>query len=287
MTKRKCKIVAEGCCNHMGDFDIAIEMTKIAKICGADYIKWQKRTPELAVPSEWHNMPHPNQSNAFGNTYLEHRKNLEFTIDQHFKLKEEAEKIGIGYSCSVWDELSANEIIELNPDFIKIPSAMNANVPLIEHIIDKYKNQIHISTGMMTIEEKNNLASLIKKYQNRFVVYHTTTEYPCKFEHLYLKEIENLRNNFDIIGYSGHNYGIAADIAALTLGVSWIERHFTLDRTWKGTDQAASLEPDGLRRLCRDVDAIEKALQYKTEDMTMEENKQRGKLKIIKNHSLQ
>lgn len=282
---RKCKIVAEGCCNHMGNIEIAKEMTRIAKICGADYIKWQKRKPEISVPEHYHNEPHPNPANSFGNTYLEHRKNLEFSMEQHIELMKEANKNGIGYACSVWDIPSAQEIISLNPDFIKIPSAMNSNVPLLEYVFNNYKNKIHISTGMMTIEEKNNLKNfIIDKNPDQFVIYHTTTEYPCPFDHLYLLEISNLKNTFKHVGYSGHNYGIAADIATLTLGASWIERHFTLDRTWKGTDQAASLEPEGLRKLCRDIASVEKSLAYRENEMTKEEYFQRNKLKIVKNH---
>lgn len=259
-------------------------MIKMAKICGADYIKWQKRNPVESVPKEWHNKPHPNSSNAFGSTYLEHRINLEFTLDQHKELKKVSEEVGIGYSCSVWDMTSADEIKLLNPDFIKIPSAANTHLQMIQMLFDTYKGDLHISLGMMTSQERDNLFNFLEKYPNRYknrvVIYHTTTEYPCSFDHLYLREIENLKKLFPVVGYSGHNYGIAADVVAYALGASWIERHFSLDRTSKGTDHAASLEPDGLRRLCRDIVAMQKALNFKEKAMTDVEESQRSKLKI-------
>jgi len=278
--KKSCKIVAEGCCNHLGKLDVAIEMIKMAKICGADYIKWQKRNPVESVPKEWHNKPHPNQSNAFGSTYLEHRVNLEFSLDQHKELKKVSDDIGIGYSCSVWDMTSAAEIASLNPDFIKIPSAANTCLNILSMLFKSYDGDLHISLGMMTKLERENLFVFLENYKDRVVIYHTTTEYPCPFDHLYLREVENLKKMFPVVGYSGHNYGIAADVIAYSLGASWIERHFSLDRTMKGTDHAASLEPDGLRRLCRDIVAIEKALKFKEKDMTDMEESQRSKLKI-------
>lgn len=274
------KIVAEGCCNHLGKIEVAKEMTKVAKLCGANYIKWQKRNPVESVPKDWHNRPHPCPVNSFGETYLDHRIALEFTIDQHKLLKEISDEIGIGYACSVWDKTSLLEISQINPSFIKIPSAANLNFDLIQESLEVFDGDIHISLGMTSRSDRKRILSFIQNNNKRFVVYHTTTEYPCPFEHLFLQEISLLKEQHDRVGYSGHNYGIAADIAAMTLGASWCERHFTLDRTAKGTDHAASLEPDGLRRLCRDVKSVSKALRYKGNDMTEIERVQSKKLRI-------
>jgi len=281
-THPKCTIVAEACCNHAGDFDRAIEMIEVAKLCGADFVKFQKRCPEESVPEHWHNQPHPNPVHAYGDTYLEHRKALEFTIDQHAKLKERCDNLNIGYSTSVWDMTSAEEVMDLNPPFIKIPSAMNTHYEMLEYIYMNYEGQVHISMGMTTDEEKTKIKYNINPFLTRTVIYHTTTEYPVPFERLHLKEVEWLQKLFPIVGYSGHNYGIAADVAAYTLGAQWIERHFTLDRTAKGTDNAASLESDGLRRLCRDVKAVQKALAYRDKEITDNEMKQRDKMKFSK-----
>ena len=283
----QCKspyVVAEGCCNHMGDLELAKEMTRVAKLCGSDYIKWQKRDPHESVPKEWQTRPHPNPAHAFGETYLEHRLNLEFSTEQHQELRDYAKEMGIGYAVSVWDETSAAAMISLAPSFIKIPSAANLNFDLLNFVVSNYSGDIHLSLGMTDHKQRERIlsyvsASFVELGHDRFVIYHTTTEYPCAFEHLYLREIGRLKNKFNTVGYSGHNYGIAADIAAITLGADWVERHFTLDRTFKGGDHSASLEPDGLRKLCRDVKNVYKALEYKPDDMTEEEQTQSKKLR--------
>lgn len=282
MEYKKCNVVAECCCNHMGRIAVAMEMIKTAKLCGADFVKFQKRHCETAIPKHWHNKPHPNPVNAFGETYLEHRQALEFSIDQHYHLMDYAENVvSIGYSCSVWDEISAREIIELGPECIKVPSACNMNWSLLDLLYSNFDGDIHISLGMTEPQEREKIYKYLDgDIKSRTVVYWTTTEYPVPFERLYLREIENLTKIFPRVGFSGHNYGIAADIVAYTLGVEWDERHFTLDRTWKGTDQAASLEADGLRRLCRDMKAIHKVLTFKDVAITDIEKENREKLRV-------
>ncbi len=279
---RQCKVVAEiGCC-HAGSMARAKSLIRLARLAGADYVKLQKRNPIESVPKEWHDRPHPNKIFAYGETYLEHRLALELDIDQHKELKEFCELAGIGYACSVWDLTSAREIIGLSPDFIKIPSAFNSNFVLIQKILDEFNGDIHISLGMSTEEEREGLdefLSLPFTLRNRIVIYHCTSEYPCPFEHLYLLEIENLKDfPAKSLGFSNHGYGIAADIVAYTLGVTWIERHFIDDRTFRHTDASASLEPDGLRRLCRDLKAISSSLAYKG-GLSDEELEQREKLR--------
>jgi sialic acid synthase len=280
MEYKKCKVVSELCCNHGGDIDMAKEMIISSKLCGADYVKFQKRNPIKAVPIKMHNQSHPCPIHSFGETYLEHRKNLEFTIDQHRHLKRYCEEVGIGYSSSVWDEDSAFDIISLNPDFIKVPSAMNENYFLLDTIFNNYKRDVHVSLGMIGKKEKEELFEYLKDKKNRVVIYQTTSSYPVKFEELYLMEIVELKKNFKKVGYSGHHLGIAVDISAYTLGAEWIERHFTLDRTAKGTDNSASLELSGLQKLCRDLKACYKSLDYKKIDFTFDEEKNRNKLKI-------
>jgi len=276
----KCHIVAEAGCNHLGNFDIAKKMVKSIKLAGADFVKFQKRKPELAVPKCIQNKPHPCPVHAFGETYLEHRKFLELTIEQHAELADMCGILNIGYSCSVWDEVSAREIISLEPAYIKVPSPINNNFNLLDILFNEYEGNIHISLGMTTEKEKKDLFNYIDPFKERCIVYWTTSDYPVRFKELFLLEIKKLINIFPHVGYSGHNLGIAVDIAAYTLGCSWIERHFTLDRTWKGTDQAASLEPLGLQKLCRDLKAVQKALAFKNVEMTDGEMKNREKLKF-------
>ena len=259
---KKPKVIAEIGCNHKGDIKLAKELIKVAKIySNADIAKFQKRNNKELLTTEQYNAPHPNPINSYGDTYGAHREFLEFDLDQHKELKNYCEEINIEYSTSVWDIISAKEITSLNPRLIKIPSACNNNSPMLEWLCDNYEGEIHISTGMTTKLEIENIFNLIKKKgRNKdLVLYNCTSGYPVPFEDVCLLEILDLvdkySNNVKEIGFSGHHLGIAIDVAAYTLGASYIERHFTLDRTWKGTDHSASLEPEGLRKLVRNVKA--------------------------------
>ena len=284
---RMPKVIAEIGCNHMGDFDIAKELIRLAKECGADYAKFQKRNPKELLDNNQYNAPHPEPWQSYGDTYGAHREFLEFTVEQHAHLKSYAESIGIGYSASVWDITSASELIGLNPDFIKIPSASNTNFALLEILRDTYNGDIHVSVGMTTSDETEKMVSFFEQTnsaKNRLVLYSCTSGYPIQFSEICLLEINKLYQQFGErvkeIGFSGHHLGIAADIAAYTLGARWIERHFTKDRTWKGTDHAASLEVPGLQKLVRDLHHMQQALQYKHEDILPVEQAQRNKLKF-------
>jgi N-acetylneuraminate synthase len=278
------KVVAEIGAVHLGQMERAKELASLAKLCGADYVKFQKRNPEESVPESIKHKPHPNQIFAYGPTYLEHRKALEFSIEQHLELMSYCQGIGIKYSSSVWDMTSAKEIVSLNPDFIKIPSACNQNFKILEYLLSNYKGDIHISTGMTFDHEKVRIFDYIKPYPGRFVVYHCTSLYPCPFDKLYLMNIRGmlkLANEYNFeVGFSNHGYGIAADIAAYVLGATFIERHFVDDRTIRHTDAAASLEPEGLRKLCRDLKNVAKAMEFSGPEPTAEEMIERAKLRI-------
>jgi sialic acid synthase len=145
---RKPLVVSEIGCNHLGDFDIAKELIKLSKDCGADYAKFQKRNSHELLTDEQYNTPHPVPYNAYGATYGAHREYLEFTWEQHADLKEYCESIGIGYTTSVWDMTSAREIIGIKPDFIKVPSACNNHFDLLKLLRDEYKGDIHVSSGI-------------------------------------------------------------------------------------------------------------------------------------------
>ncbi len=280
------KVIAEIGCNHKGDMEIAKELIKIAKIfCNADVVKFQKRNNKELLTEEQYNAPHPNPANAYGDTYGAHREFLEFSAAQHAELKAFCDELGITYSTSVWDLTSAKEIAPLNPDLIKIPSACNNNYEMLGWLCDNYKGEIHVSTGMTTKDEIDDLVDFfITKGRNKdLVVYNCTSGYPVPFNDVCLLDILTLKQKYDdkvkSIGFSGHHLGIAVDIAAHTLGAEWIERHYTLDRTWKGTDHAASLEPDGLRKLIRDLKAVTQTLTHKSKDILDIEEVQRAKLK--------
>ena len=282
-------VIAEAGCNHMGQMEIAHEMINEAAVfCKVDAIKFQKRCPKELLTEEQYNAPHPNPANAFGKTYGEHREFLEFTVDQHAQLKEWCEKAGITYATSVWDMTSAKEIASLEPAFIKIPSACNTHYEMLQWLCDNYKGEIQLSFGMTTHAEED---AIIKLFEDNgrakdLVIFDCTSGYPVPFKDVCLLEINRLREKYEgkvkAIGFSGHHLGIAVDVAAYTLGASYIERHYTLDRTWKGTDHAASLEPDGVRRLKRDLNAVYEALSYKREEILPIEAVQREKLKYRK-----
>lgn len=281
-------VIAEIGCNHMGKMDIARQMIKTAAIyCEADAVKFQKRCIRELFTRDQYFAPHPDPVNSYGKTYGEHREFLEFTIDQHRELKAYCEEMGIIYSTSVWDVISAKEIAGLSPEFIKIPSACNNNYRMLEWLCDRYGGEIHVSLGMTTHDEEEKLIKLFEdKGRNKdLVIYACTSGYPVPFEDVCLLEIKRIKDAYESkvkgIGFSGHHLGIAVDVAAYTLGASVVERHYTLDRTWKGTDHAASLEPEGLRKTKRNLMATYMALHYKEKDILDIEIPQREKLKYI------
>ncbi|TWU21219.1 N,N'-diacetyllegionaminic acid synthase [Novipirellula galeiformis] len=280
------KVIAEIGCNHKGDMSIAKEMIHVAAyFCKVDVIKFQKRNPVELLSGEEYNQPHPNLMHSYGDTYGKHREFLEFSVEQHRQLKEWCDETGVAYSTSVWDMTSAREITALNPCLIKIPSACNLCFDMLSYLCENYDGEIHLSFGMTSRSEEHEIVEFFESKQasKRLVLYSCTSGYPVTFEDICLYEISRLRAEFGdrvkAIGFSGHHLGVAADVAAMTLGAQWIERHFTLDRTWKGTDHAASLEPDGMRRLVRDVRNVSKALAYKQDELLECEQEQRVKLK--------
>lgn len=286
---KKPIIISEIGCNHMGQFDIALELIRLSKECGADYAKFQKRTPKELLTKDQYDAPHPVPYNAYGETYGAHREFLEFDQAQHRELKEYAESIGIRYTTSVWDITSAREIIAINPDFIKVPSACNNHWEMMKLLRDEFKGDVHISTGMTTRDEIEDIVLFFEETgqaHKRLVVYSCTSGYPVPFKDICLLEITRLsdkyKNRVKEIGFSGHHLGIGIDIAAYALGATWIERHFTKDRTWRGTDHAASLEPQGLSKLVRNLHQAHEAMTYKHVDILDIEKIQRDKLKFRK-----
>ena len=282
-------VIAEAGCNHMGQMEIAKDLIETAAhFCKADAIKFQKRCPKELLTPEQYNAPHPNPANSYGDTYGAHREFLEFDVDQHAQLKKWCEDAGIIYSTSVWDLTSAKEIASLHPQFIKIPSACNTHFKMLQWLCDNYEGEVQLSFGMTTHEEEEQVVQLFEKNGRAkdLILYNCTSGYPVPFKDICLLEINRMKEQYEgrvkAIGFSGHHLGIAVDIAAYTLGAEYIERHYTLDRTWKGTDHAASLEPDGIRKLVRNLNAVHEALTYKDQEILPIEQVQRDKLKYRK-----
>lgn len=286
---KKPYVIAEAGCNHMGDMQIAHDLIQTAAVfCKADAIKFQKRCNKELLTEEQYNAPHPNPANSYGDTYGAHREYLELTVEQHAQLKAWCEESGITYSTSVWDLTSAKEIASLKPEFIKIPSACNNHFEMLTWLCENYEGEIQLSFGMTTHAEEEEIVSLFEKFGRAkdLVIYSCTSGYPVPFEDVCLLEIKRIHDKFESrvksIGFSGHHLGIAVDVAAYALGATVVERHYTIDRTWKGTDHAASLEPEGVRRLVRDLNAVHKAMNVKSMEILPIEQVQRDKLKYRK-----
>ncbi|BBB24355.1 N-acetylneuraminate synthase [Isorropodon fossajaponicum endosymbiont JTNG4] len=280
------KVIAEIGCNHMGNIKIAKELIDLAKESGAKYVKFQKRNNKELLTKEQYEAKHPVAHNSYGETYGEHREFLEFNVAQNKELKEYCDNIGMIYSASMWDVTSAKEMITLEPEFLKVPSACNNNFDMLKVLRDDFTGQVQLSVGMTTKDEIEEIVQFFEQTnqaKSRLLIYSCTSGYPVPAEDVALLEInwlyDNYGNRVNQIGFSGHHLGVALDIAAYTLGARWIERHFTKDRTWKGTDHAASLEPQGLQKLVRDLNATYKALNFKDSEILLIEQAQRDKLK--------
>ena len=280
------KVIAEIGCNHKGQMEIAREMLAALKhFCKIKYVKFQKRNVKEMLSQEEYNRPHPDPHQSYGETYGKHREFLEFTLDQHKEIKELCDSLDMVYSSSVWDITSARDIVSLRPKLVKVPSACSTYWDLHCFLQQEYEGEIHVSTGMTF---KNEVERIVEHYRKAgrnqdLVLYHCISGYPVAFEQTHLLEISTLeslyRDQVKAIGFSGHHLGIAIDIAAYALGAEWIERHFTLDRSWKGTDHAASLEPDGIRKLQRDLLATYKSLTSKPKEVLDLEMEQAKKLR--------
>ncbi len=279
-------LIAEIGCNHMGDLEIAKRFVDVAgSFCEIRNVKFQKRSNRDLLPADQYDAPHPVPANSFGATYGEHREYLEFTIEQHKELMDYCTERDMVYATSIWDVQSLREVVIVGPQYLKIPSAANTNVGLLEETCRTFGGKIHISLGMTTRDEESQIVELFRDHGRvgDVVLYACTSGYPIQASEACLLEIPRLIEAYgdevEAIGYSGHHNGIAIDTVAYTLGATYIERHFTLDRTWKGTDHAASLEPDGMRRLQRNLSQAADALAPKPSEILPIEEPQRVKLK--------
>ena len=279
-------IIAEIGCNHMGSLDFAKELIDLAKAAGVKYVKFQKRNNRELLTPEQYNAPHGVPENSYGDTYGAHREFLEFNVQQNRELKKYCESIDMIFSTSVWDVSSAREMIAIKPGFLKVPSACNNNFEMLRVLRDEFEGQVQLSIGMTTKEEVEEIISFFEETgqaKSRLLIYSCTSGYPVPAEDVALLEInwlyEVYGDRVSAIGFSGHHLGTSLDVAAYTLGARWIERHFTKDNTFKGTDHGASLEPDGLEQLCSQLSSTFSALNYKKRDILPIESVQRQKLK--------
>jgi len=253
MSKDQIQIIAEIGINHNGDLNIAKQLIEKAKGTGFDYVKFQKRSPDICVPE--HKKTEMVET-PWGNiTYLDYKHKIEFGKEEYDQIDEYCKEIGISWFCSVWDLDSARFMLPY-ADHVKIPSALITDSDLLKYCREHFKKVI-ISTGMSTEDQIETAVN----YAKPDVIMHTNSSYPCPVEHLNLNYINWLQEKYNAeIGYSGHEYGLVTTFATVSLGVTWIERHVTLDRTMWGSDQLASVEPIGMLKLVKGVRAIEAAL---------------------------
>ena len=289
MSKTKIQLVAEIGCNHMGQINLAKMMIDQAKFAGADYVKFQKRDNKILLSKKQYNEKHPVPHNSFGNTYGDHREYLELNINTHKQIFQYCKKKKIKYSCSVWDIKSAEQISKICEQYIKVPSATNLNFQVLDFLCLKYFGDIHISTGMTSEDEIDTIFEFIKKRKRlkNLVLYSCVSAYPTNVKDVCLLDVEKLTKKYGkyikAIGFSGHHRGVSIDNCTVALGATWIERHFTFDRTAKGTDHAASLELEGLTKLRNRLDATMLALNYKPRGILKCEKPQRSYLKKVVN----
>jgi N-acetylneuraminate synthase/sialic acid synthase len=256
----KCYLIAEIGHNHQGSLDQCIKMFKVAKECGADAVKIQKRENKKLYTKSFYNSPYASQ-NSYADTYGEHREILEFGKDEYQELIKVAKDLKIDFFSTAFDEYSLDFLVNLGIKTIKVASADLKNHYLLSKIAET-KIPFIISTGGSALEDVEEAKNLLIKYHENFAVLQCTSGYPAKFEELNLNVIIKFQELFSkqIIGLSSHDNGIAMAVGAYSIGARIIEKHFTLDRTLKGTDHAFSLEPQGLKKLRRDLDRISVAL---------------------------
>lgn len=273
-----CYVIAEIGHNHQGDVEKAKELFRVAKECGADAVKLQKRDNRSLFTRELYNKPYEHR-NSFGRTYGEHREFLEFGWDEYVELKKYTAELGMTFFATAFDIPSADFLAELDVPVFKIASGDLRNIPLLKHIA-KFQKPMIISTGAGNMEDVRRAYKAIMPINPQLAILQCTANYPTPPEEMNLRVIETLRREFPdvIIGLSDHYNGIAMAVAAYVLGGRIIEKHFTLNHTWRGSDHALSLEPIGMRKMVRDLRRARMALGDGIKRIYPSEEKALGKM---------
>ena len=272
-------ITAEIGINHNGDIEIAKKLINVAKDAGCDAVKFQKRTVEKVYSKK---VLDSDRESPWGTTTRLQKNGLEFSITDYEEINRYCNEKKIEWFVSCWDIDSQNLMKKFGTKYNKIASAMLTHLKLLE-IVAKEKKHTFISTGMSTMDDIDNAVKIFRENECKFELMHTHSSYPMPLDEANLLVIKTLRDRFNCnVGYSGHEVG-AYDVCmpAVVLGATSIERHITLDRTMYGSDQAASLEPEGLRRMVKDVRQVEKILGDGKKKLNDSEIPVRDKLREI------
>jgi N,N'-diacetyllegionaminate synthase len=263
LSANKVFIIAEAGVNHNGSVDLAKQLIDVAVDSGADAVKFQTFKAENLVSKNAQKADYQKQTTDESESQFEMIKRLELDVATHKKLIKYCNEKGIMFLSTPFDSDSINLLNELNLKIFKIPSGEITNLPYLRHIGSLVK-QVILSTGMSTLQEVDDALTILvdagTKKEN-ITVLHANTMYPTPMEDVNLNAMQTMRQEFNVaVGYSDHTLGIEVDIAAVTMGASIIEKHFTLDKTMKGPDHKASLEPEELKAMVRAIRNIEKAL---------------------------
>jgi N-acetylneuraminate synthase len=252
---KPCYVIAEIGINHNGDIDIAKKLINVASGAGCDAVKFQKRTIDVVYSRE--ELAKPRES-PFGETNGDLKRGLEFGLEEYLEIDRYCHEVKIDWFASCWDEASVDFIAQFKVPCFKIASASLTDDNLLRHT-RKVGKPVLLSTGMSTLKEVDHAVEVLGKQE--LILLHACSTYPALYEELNLHVIGVLRDRYGVpAGYSGHETGLASSVAASVLGSCVIERHITLDRSMWGSDHAASLEPNGITRLIRDIRLIEKSM---------------------------
>lgn len=253
---KEITIIAEIGINHNGDIKLAKKLMKLARDSGCDFVKFQKRTPDVTTPESKKKII---RETPWGQmTYLQYKKKIEFGIKEYKEIDRYSKKIGIQWFASAWDTQSLKFLKQFKIKYNKVASAMITNLNFLKDVA-KQKKTTFISTGMCTEKDIVNAVRIFKKYKCKYILMHSVSTYPANENELNLLYIKVLKKKYKCeVGYSGHESTVSPSLGACYVGADYIERHITLNRAMWGTDQAASLSPDGLRSLCSMVKKIKK-----------------------------
>ncbi len=273
-----CFVVAEIGNNHQGDLGIARDMVYAAAAAGADAVKFQKRNMDCLFTRAGKEAPYGGK-HSFGPTYGQHRLALELDMDAMAELKALSEKLGLVFFASAWDLVSAREMLDLGMELFKICSADLVNIPLLR-LAGEAGVPVIMSTGMSDWQDVDVAVAEMRRFHDRVVVLHCNSSYPCPDELVGLPVMASLAKRYGLpVGYSGHETGLGPSIAAVALGACVVERHFTLDRSQRGTDHQASLEPGHFAGLCAMIRETEAAMRLRKKQVCPTERASAAKLR--------
>ena len=272
----KTYIIAEAGVNHNGDMNIAKRLIEVAKAAGADAVKFQTFKTELLVSKNAPKADYQKATTDAAENQFDMIKKLELSVEDHAVLIDYCDEIGIEFLSSPFDLESIDLLHEIGLPLFKIPSGEITNLPYLKKIA-AFNKRVILSTGMSTLEEVEEAVNLIVANgtdKDKITLLHCNTEYPTPYEDVNLKAMQTLKSTFGVeVGYSDHTQGIEVPIAAVALGATVIEKHFTLDKSLPGPDQLASLDPQELKQMVDGIRRIEKALGGGAKEVSASEKK--------------